>query len=84
LYRDAPEAKAAHASADLAVQSFMKEVLPHAPRSTRLAASNLIKSVLTAAGKQFSESPRTADEIKAYSSSMADMFSAYLQRLKRV
>lgn len=83
LYRDAPEAKAAHASADSAVHSFMKEVLPRASRSTRTAASDLIKSVLSAAGKQFSESPRTTREIEAYANSMAEMFIAYLQRLRR-
>jgi AcrR family transcriptional regulator len=83
LYRDAPEAKAAHESADLAVQSFMKEVLPHASRSTRATASDLIKSVLTAAGKQFSEAPRSANEIEVYANSMTDMFTAYLQRLRR-
>lgn len=83
LYRDAPEAKTAHASAEAAVRSFMKEVLPHASRFTRTAASDLIKSVLTAAGKQFSESPRSALEIKAYASSMTEMFSAYLHHLRR-
>jgi AcrR family transcriptional regulator len=83
LYRDAPESKTAKAFADLAMRSFMQEVLPRASRATRASASELIVSVLTATGKQFSETPRTAVEIEAYSTSMSDMFCAYLQRLRR-
>ncbi|MEJ2769026.1 hypothetical protein [Mycetohabitans sp. B46] len=36
---------------------------------------------LRAAGKQFSESPRTPAQINAYADAMADMFCAYLRAL---
>jgi hypothetical protein len=32
-------------------------------------------------GKEFSETPRTDNEIAAYADAMADMFCAYLQAL---
>jgi AcrR family transcriptional regulator len=81
LYRDAPEAKEARASGEHALKAFMKEVLPKAPPATRELAGELIKATLSEVGKSFSETPRTAAEIKAYSAAMADMFCAYLSRL---
>lgn len=81
LYREAPEAQEARESGERVVRSFMQEVLPEAPEATRALAGALIKSTLRAAGKQFSESPRTTEEIEAYAGAMADMFCAYLERL---
>jgi AcrR family transcriptional regulator len=82
LYRDAPEAKAAKASGERAIMAFMKEALPKASESTRARAGDLIKSTLSAVGKEFSEKPRTEAAIEAYAEAMADMFCAYLERLK--
>ena len=84
LYRDAPEAQEARASGYRTVQVFMQEVLPKASEATRALASDLITTTLSAVGKQFSESPRTAAEIEAYAEAMADMFCAYLEDLKHV
>jgi AcrR family transcriptional regulator len=84
LYRDAPEAQEARASGYRTVQVFMQEVLPKASEVTRALASDLITTTLSAVGKQFSESPRTAAEIEAYAEAMADMFCAYLEDLKHV
>jgi len=81
LYRDAPEAEAARAAGDGVVEAFMREALPKAAETTRTLAGDLITATLSAAGKQFSESPRTPAEIEAYSDAMADMFCAYLERL---
>lgn len=81
LYRDAPEAKEARASGERAVETFMKEVLPGASAATRDLAGELILTTLSEVGKGFSESPRTAAEIKAYSAGLADMFCAYLKSL---
>lgn len=78
LYRDAPEARAAMAEGDRIVQDFLAEALPHAPQATRLLAGDLITTTLGEVGRQFSETPRTADEIAAYADAMADMFCAYL------
>jgi AcrR family transcriptional regulator len=82
LYRDAPEAHAARASGAETIAAFMREVLPGAPEATRAAAGELIKSTLSAVGKEFSESPRTRAEIARWSDAMADMFCAYLERLQ--
>lgn len=83
LYRNAPEAKEARASGQRTIDAFMHEVLPKASQATRAGAGELIKTTLSAAGKQFSETPRKPAEIAAYSDAMADMFCAYLRSLKR-
>jgi AcrR family transcriptional regulator len=83
LYRDAPEAKAAKASGERTVQAFMKEALPKASAAQRAMAAELIKTTLSTVGKEFSERPRKATDIAAYSDAMADMFCAYLKSLKR-
>jgi AcrR family transcriptional regulator len=81
LYRDAPEAREARASGDRTVQSFMREMLPEASPATRALAGNLITTTLSAVGKRFSETPRTAVQIEAHADAMADMFCAYLSSL---
>jgi AcrR family transcriptional regulator len=83
LYRDAPEAAEARASGDRTVEIFMREALPKASEATRSLAGDLIKATLSAVGKDFSESPRTAAEIETYADAMADMFCAYLRELER-
>jgi AcrR family transcriptional regulator len=80
LYRDAPEARDAHAEGDRVVASFLREVLPHASDATRAMAGEMIKSTLAAVGKEFSETPRRKKEIAAFADAMADMFCAYLER----
>jgi len=81
LYRDAPEAREARAPGDRTVHVFMQEALPEASPATRALAADLITTTLSKAGKQFSESSRTAAEIEAYAEAMADMFCAYLKGL---
>jgi AcrR family transcriptional regulator len=82
LYRDAPEAKEARVSGTRAVDVFMREALPKASRAARAVAGELITSTLSAAGKNFSESPRAAAQIDTYADAMADMFCAYLESLR--
>ena len=81
LYRDAPEAQAARGSADRTLRVFMRSALPAAPLAVRTRAGDLIMTTLSAAGKQFSEGPRTPAEIRKYADAMADMFCAYLEKL---
>jgi AcrR family transcriptional regulator len=81
LYRDAPETREAREAGTRAVQVFMREVLPEAPEATRALAGDLITTTLSQVGKQFSEEPRTAEEIESYAEAMADMFCAYLSGL---
>jgi AcrR family transcriptional regulator len=81
LYRDAPEAHAVRASGDAAIQAFMREALPDASAAVRVLAGELITTTLSAAGKHFSETPRSPTEIAAYADALADMLSAYLRSL---
>lgn len=61
----------------------MREALPQASNAVRALAAELIKTTMSAVGKDFSESPRTAAEIETYADAMADMFGAYLKSLAR-
>jgi AcrR family transcriptional regulator len=82
LYRNAPEAREAKASGQGIVQVFMRDALPDAADATRALAADVIKTTLSAVGKQFSETPRTPAEIDAYADAMADMFCAYLAAIE--
>jgi hypothetical protein len=55
LYRDASEAREAKASGQRMVQAFIREVLSKASVRTRTLAGALIRTTLSAVGKQFSE-----------------------------
>lgn len=81
LYRDAPEAAAAKATADAVMHDFMAEVLPDAPPAQRSLAADLIQTTMSQVGKSFSERPHTVTEIETFADAMADMFCAYLDRL---
>ncbi|RWL42986.1 MAG: TetR/AcrR family transcriptional regulator [Mesorhizobium sp.] len=81
LYRDAPEAQEARATANRTVEAFMRETLPGAPDSDRALAGELMMRTLSAVGADFSEKERTAGEIEAYSGALADMLCAYLRSL---
>lgn len=82
LYRDAPEAREGRARADDMILAFMREALPDASDATRRVAANLIADTLSAAGKKFSQTARTPEQIEAYAEAMADMFGAYLKSLE--
>jgi AcrR family transcriptional regulator len=84
LYRDAPEAREVKGSGHRTVEVFMQEALPKVPEVTRALAGDVITTTLSAAGKQFSETPRTPAEIEAYAGAMADMFCAYLNGIQKV
>ncbi|PBC22372.1 MULTISPECIES: TetR family transcriptional regulator [unclassified Mesorhizobium] len=81
LYRDAPEAQEARASAERTVEIFMQETLPEASDATRAMAGELVTTMLSAAGRDFSASSRMPAEIETYSDAIADMFCAYLRSL---
>ncbi|TWB15498.1 TetR family transcriptional regulator [Nitrospirillum amazonense] len=81
LYRDAPEARTARASADGVVAAFMREAVPNATDAVRAMAGDLLKTTMSQVGKHYSETPRTDAEIAAYADAMADMFCAYLRSL---
>src|SRR5262245_47053601 len=74
LYRDAPEAGEVKKTGHGTFERFLQEALPGTQPATRRLAGDLIKTTLSEVGKRFSESPRSAAEIKAYADAMADMF----------
>jgi AcrR family transcriptional regulator len=82
LYRDAPEAQR-RGSGERALDSFLRELLPHAPEPARALAGDLIDRTLSAVGKHYSGRPRRPAEIAAYADAMADMFCAYLDGIER-
>lgn len=84
LYRDAPEALEVRAAGRQAFKGFMLELLPEMSVDKRILASDLILTTLSSVGKEFSNSPRTAEEIAVYSEGMADMFHAYVNALNLV
>jgi AcrR family transcriptional regulator len=81
FYRDAMEAQAIHAEGDRIVDAFMREALPGTGDETRRRAGELVVMTLTAVGKQFSETTRTAADTAAYADAMSDMFCAYLREI---
>ena len=84
LYRDAPEALEVRAAGRQAFKGFMLELLPEVSVDTRTVASDLILTTLSSVGKEFSNSPRTAEEIAVYAEGMAEMFRAYVNVLNLV
>lgn len=84
IYRDAPEALEVRAAGRQAFKGFMLELLPEVSVDTRTLASDLILTTLSSVGKEFSNSPRTAEEIAVYAEGMADMFRAYVNVLNLV
>ncbi|MBB3121541.1 AcrR family transcriptional regulator [Massilia violacea] len=82
LYRDAPEAKAAKAEGEENIALFMRELLPSVDEAERAVATDMIVTTMSAVGKQFSETPRTAEEVETYAEAMNAMFRAYLKSLE--
>lgn len=81
FYRDTPEAHETRSTADRIIEAFMHEALPTAPASVRALAGDLVMTTFSSVGKQFSETPRTEQEIHTYSEALADMLCAYLAGL---
>jgi hypothetical protein len=81
LYRDAPEAREMRAEGDRLFDSFILILLPGIPDGVREIAGELIITTLTAVGKEFSETPRTDEEIDVYAAAMADMLCSYVNTL---
>ncbi|KQV25380.1 TetR family transcriptional regulator [Rhizobium sp. Root1203] len=81
LYRDAPEAREMRAEGDRVFDSFILILLTGIPDGVRDIAGELIITTLTAVGKEFSETPRTDEEIDVYAAAMADMLCSYVDTL---
>lgn len=82
LYRHAPESREAKASGVRAIRSFMRELLPNIPETTRNLSSDLVTRTLSSVAKNFSETSHSDAEVNAYADAMADMLCAYLEDLR--
>ncbi|MYN04305.1 hypothetical protein GTP41_19620 [Pseudoduganella sp. DS3] len=80
IYRDAPEAIEARAAGTQMFRDFIDEVLPNAPLAARTLAGDLVMATLTEVGREFSETPRTEQEITCDADALADMLRANLTR----
>jgi AcrR family transcriptional regulator len=83
LYRDAPEALEPRLSGTRTMQVFLRELLPDATEPVvRTVAGDLIMMTLSDVGKSLSEQRLQAADISTYGDAMADMFCAYLEKLR--
>lgn len=83
LYRDAPEVEQARAAGSQLISAFLREALPGVDAATVDLAADLIETTLSQVGSNFSEAPRTNEEIESYAGAMAEMFISYLQALAK-
>lgn len=81
LYSKSKEASEGKAVGKRMFETFMAEALPKVTEEQRALATDLFTTTLSAGGAEFSQEPRTAEEINAYSEAMADMLCAYLSIL---
>jgi AcrR family transcriptional regulator len=77
LYRAAPEAQIHRKNASRFVESFMTELLPAASRKERLFAMDILKTTMSAIGKQISEEGRTRAEVEKLADAVGDMLASY-------
>lgn len=78
LYREAPEVHAHVEEGRQLMRSFMKEALPSATVREREFAADLIRTVMSAAGKAVSSQNRSRAEVDAFAMAVGDMFCAWL------
>ncbi|SHO57718.1 TetR family transcriptional regulator [Vibrio quintilis] len=82
LFRDAPEAEGVGGEMQTACSDFICEVLPNSDNEIQTTATSVFRITVSAVGKRFSEEPRTAEEISAFSQHISAMLIAYLDALK--
>lgn len=82
LYRDAPEARERRVADTRMLLLFMDELLPDADAAQRAIAADVMKMSLGAVGKRVSEDGRSTEAVEAVSEAMADMFCAYVEKIR--
>ncbi|MGO3742812.1 TetR family transcriptional regulator [Kerstersia sp.] len=84
LYRDTQETRVFRRAGRETIRQYIAGALPASvPADAQTTAAEMIRLTLTSAGKRFSESPRTQDEITRCAEAMADMFIAYIDALEQ-
>jgi hypothetical protein len=77
--REAPESRAHAEEGRRLMESFMKDVLPHASPRKRAFAADLMGLVMSATGKAISSQNRSRSEVDGLAGAVAEMFCAYLK-----
>lgn len=82
LYRDAPETLAHRSAGKRRVVAFLQEAAPGAARPQRTRAAEVILMSMEAIGRTVSEQGRSIADVDRIAAATADMFCAYLERLR--
>lgn len=80
LYRAAPEAQAHRKTASRFVEAFIRELLPAASKKERAFAGDVLKTSMSAIGKEISEQGRTRAEVDAFAAAVSDMLCAFFEK----
>ena len=80
LYREAPESRAHAEQGRRLMAGFMKDALPRAPARERAFATDLVGTVMSAAGKAISGQNRSSSEVDAFAAAVGEMLCGYLER----
>jgi AcrR family transcriptional regulator len=78
LYREAPEVRAHLEEGRRLMRRFVKEALPSATAREQEFAADLIRTVMSSAGKAVSSQGRSPAEVDAFATAVGEMFCAWL------
>jgi len=79
LYREAPESRAHAEQGRHLMESFMKDALPDASLRERAFAADLVRLVMSSAGKAISSQNRSRPEVDDLAAAIGEMLCAYLK-----
>ncbi len=83
LYRTAPEAQVHRKNASRFVEFFIAELLPAASRKERAFAMDVVKTTMSAIGKQISEEGRSRADVERFADAVGDMLAGYFGECRR-
>jgi AcrR family transcriptional regulator len=83
LYREAPEARTHAEESRHLMVSFMNEALPGTSTRERTFVADMVRMVMSSAGKAISSENRSRPEVDALAVAISEMFCAYLERYPR-
>jgi AcrR family transcriptional regulator len=83
LYREAPETRAHAEEGRRLMADFMKEALPRVSARERAFAADVVRTVLSAAGKAISSQDRSGAEVDQLAVAVGEMLCGYLERCSR-
>ncbi|MFZ0009587.1 MAG: TetR family transcriptional regulator [Steroidobacteraceae bacterium] len=79
LYREAPESRAHAEQGRHLMESFMNDALPDASLRERAFAADLVRLVMSSAGKAISSQNRSRPEVDDLAAAIGEMLCAYLK-----